>query len=129
MTRAREFRAQEIQRKHAKPPTGPRRRKRDDLDTVDTSRPTVSVSDRMPRGLTKGLQNWKAKAGQRSGAALEENNGKPSRKSTRGSTNGQRQGATKQITQVVAAHSPRERNVRGNIQGKTVRGGSHTKKR
>ncbi|MCC6525263.1 MAG: hypothetical protein IT373_21600 [Polyangiaceae bacterium] len=82
-TKAERFRAAEERTKAKKPKSAPRPR-RD--EPVDTSEPGVTATDRKAGAESTAARNRKARAGRRGGVKLEDSkNGKPSRKSTRGS--------------------------------------------
>jgi hypothetical protein len=118
-TRAIEFRDEEMRKRRVARarPAQPKRPRRD--DPVDTARPTVSATDRKAGGDLVGLRNVRSHAGRRGGAVLEENRGKPARKSTRKSVDRTRRTTNQQLRAVIQTASPPARQARG--QARTTR--------
>lgn len=117
-TKAQEFRANQQRATRpvkAKKPKRPRR----DL-VVDTSKPGVSATD---RSAERG-RNRNALAGRRGGASIEEDGSpqKPSRKSTRKSSDRTKRSTNQQLAAVRKTSSPSARAARNQAGRKKVRG-------
>lgn len=106
-TKAQAFRTQQQRQSKPPKPKQPKRPRRD--QPVDTSLPGVSATDRKAaRGPTR-----KALAGRRGGAALEDTAGKPSRKSTRKSSDRTKRTTNLQLRASRKAAAPSTRARRG----------------
>jgi hypothetical protein len=118
-TKAEMFRTEQM--RSAKPPKAKRPpRARRDL-VVDTALPGVSATDRKAGGGDTAKRNASKSAARKGGAKLENStNGKPSRKSTRGSSNRSKRTSNLQRKVIRESSSAKVRATRANAasQGK-----------
>jgi hypothetical protein len=106
-TKAERFKARS--ERAARAPQPKRRRLRRDIP-VDTAQPGVSATDRKAGGGSTGTRNATTRVAKRGGPDLEDSaTGKPSRKSTRGSSGRIKQATNLQRRAVRATHSPETR--------------------
>lgn len=115
-TKAQAFRTQQQRAAHPDKPKQPRRPRRD--LQVDTAQPGVSATDRKVERRPRPS----ALAGRRGGAALEGFTEKPSRKSTRKSSDGTKRTTNQQLRAVRKTRSPSERAARSRARAKPTRG-------
>lgn len=111
-TKAEQYRAEEQRHNQPPQPKRPKRPRRD--QPVDTSLPGVSATDRKAGGNATALRNLRTSPSkQKGGPALENSaNGKPSRKSTRGSSGHVKLASNLQRRQVRRTHSSKARATR-----------------
>jgi hypothetical protein len=83
--------------------------------TADTSKPGTSADDRRWGGSSTAARNLSKHAARKASYALEDSQGdaRPSRKSTRGSSNHQKADSALKTKVVVGVHSPQARATRG----------------
>jgi len=110
-SKAHDLRQQEWQSKHADRPARGRTRK---VSNADTARPTVSASDRKAARDEVGLAHEHAGIN-KGGAVLEESMSKPSRKSTRKSSDHTKRTTNQQNRAMMKARSPKERQARNAV--------------
>lgn len=108
------FRVQQQRAANPPKPKQPRPPRRDLV--VDTAQPGVSATDR------KALRGPKLLAGRRGGAALEATTAKPSRKSTRKSSDRTKRTTNQQLRAERKVSSPSARATRAAARTRTARG-------
>ena len=114
VTRAQAFRIRQQRAANPPKPKQPARPRRDKV--VDTAKPGVSETDR------KAVRGAKLLAGRRGGAALEKTIGKPSRKSTRKSSDRTKRTTSQQLRTEWKVSSSSARAGRATARAKPARG-------
>jgi len=120
-TKAQAFRVQQQRAANPPKPKRPRRPRRDQV--IDTAKAGVSATDR------KAVRGPKLLAGRRGGAALEKTTGKPSRKSTRKSSNRTKRTTNQQLRAERKISSSTARATRASARANPARGRTRTSRR
>jgi hypothetical protein len=116
-TKAQAFKARQMRGAHPPKPKRPPRPRRDLV--VDTSLPGVSATDRKAGGGATAARNRSKRSGKKGGAALENSQtGKPSRKSTRGSSGRAKRTSNLRRRAIRKAASPKTRARQAKAKGK-----------